>query len=87
MKKAVFTIVHNEKYFLPLWLRYYKQFFNNADVYVLDDKTSDRSTDNLDVNVVPVNNDAGFHHKALARIVGISKKNYLVGMRLCYSQR
>lgn len=50
--KAIFTIVRNEKIFLPIWLKYYKQFFENQDIYVLNDDSNDGSTENLDVNVI-----------------------------------
>lgn len=43
MKGAVFTIVKNEKYFLPVWLRYYSQFFAAKDIYVLDTGSDDDS--------------------------------------------
>jgi Glycosyl transferase family 2 len=37
--------VHNEKAFLPIWLRYYGAFFAADDIYVLDHDTADGSTD------------------------------------------
>ena len=41
MKIAAFTIVHNERFFLPLWLKYYSQV---ADViHVLDHASTDGS--------------------------------------------
>lgn len=43
--RAVVTIVHNEPVFLPIWLRYYSRFFAPEDIYVLDNDTSDGSTD------------------------------------------
>lgn len=54
MKKdvAIFTIVKNEPYFLPKWIKYYSQFFDKCDMSVLDDATNDGSTDNLDIDVV-----------------------------------
>lgn len=45
--KAIFTLVHNEAYFLPLWIQYYTQTFPEASVYVLDHNSSDGSTDDL----------------------------------------
>ena len=47
--KALFTIVKNERYFLNKWLQYYRQHFNDCDIYVFDNQTSDGSTDNLPV--------------------------------------
>lgn len=50
-KRAVFTLVRNERYFLPIWLNYYKKFFSTEDIYVLDHDTTDGSTEELDCNV------------------------------------
>jgi hypothetical protein len=44
-RRAAVTIVHNEPVFLPLWLGYYSHFFNPEDLYVIDNDTSDGSTD------------------------------------------
>ena len=44
-KCAVFTIVKNENYFLPIWLKHYKRYFDNSDIYVLDHQSNDGSTD------------------------------------------
>lgn len=45
--RAVLTIVRNESIFLPIWLRYYGQFFALEDTYVLDHGSTDGSTDRL----------------------------------------
>jgi hypothetical protein len=37
-------MVHNEPVFLPIWLRYYGQFFGPDDMYVFDNDTTDGST-------------------------------------------
>jgi hypothetical protein len=71
MKKkcAVFTIVKNENYFLPIWLKYYQQYFLDADIYVLDHQSDDGSTSNLSVNVIPIINELVFDHQWLLTIV------------------
>lgn len=56
-KCAVFTIVKNESVYLPIWLRYYKKYFNDKDIYVLDHESTDGSTENLSVNCKLVTND------------------------------
>ncbi len=38
-------MVYNEPVFLPLWLGYYSRFFAPQDIYVLDNDTTDGSTD------------------------------------------
>ena len=43
-RRAAVTMVHNEAIFLPIWLSYYSRFFSPADIYVLDNETSDDST-------------------------------------------
>ncbi len=43
--RAVVTMVHNEPVFLPLWLGYYGRYFHPQDIYVLDNDTTDGSTD------------------------------------------
>jgi hypothetical protein len=44
-RRAAITIVHNEPVFLPIWLGYYGRFFEPEDLYVLDNDTTDGSTD------------------------------------------
>ena len=44
-RRAVVTIVHDEAVFLPLWLGYYSRYFAADDIYVLDNDSSDGSTD------------------------------------------
>lgn len=53
-KCAFFTLVRNEKFFLPLILKYYSKYFNPEDMYVLDHDSNDGSTDNLACNHVRV---------------------------------
>lgn len=43
MANAVFTIVRNEELFLPIWLKYYSQFFDPEDIYILNHDTTDNS--------------------------------------------
>lgn len=56
--RAVITMVRNEHVFLPIWLRYYRQFFNAADIYVLDHRCTDGSTDENGFVRVPVSHSA-----------------------------
>eukprot|EP01033_Poteriospumella_lacustris_P007777 gene7777-5595_t len=41
---AVFTIVHNEQRYLPIWLRYYLRHVPPEDIWILDHNTNDGST-------------------------------------------
>lgn len=62
-KCAVFTIVKNEKIFLPIWIKHHKKYFDPSDIYILDHQSTDGSTTNLDVNVVLVENEFAFDHR------------------------
>src|SRR5918998_1068892 len=44
VSRAALTIVRDESVFLPIWLRYYRQFFSAQDIYVLDHQSVDGST-------------------------------------------
>jgi len=76
-KFAAFTIVKNESYFLPIWLKYYSRFFQNKDIYVLDHESTDGSTDSLGVNAVPVHNEFAFDHQWLVETVQNFQKELL----------
>ena len=59
MKIAVFTIVRNEKEFLPIWYKHYKKYFKTGDIYIIDNDTTDGSTDGL-ANVVKKSSECSF---------------------------
>jgi hypothetical protein len=48
--RALLTIVKNEAVFFPIWLRYYSQFFDAQDIYVLDHESTDGSTEGSGFN-------------------------------------
>jgi hypothetical protein len=60
-RRAAITIVHNEPVFLPIWLSYYSRFFAPDDIYVLDNDTTDGSTDRSGFNHIPVHRDSVDH--------------------------
>lgn len=60
-RRAVITMVHNESVFFPIWLRYYSRFFDAADVYVLDNETTDGSTARKGFVRIPVKQDKVDH--------------------------
>lgn len=76
-KCGIFTIVKDEKFFLPIWLRYYKQFFEDIDIYVLNHQSTDGSTENINVNVINVSNEVHFDHKWLVATVQNFQKELL----------
>ena len=55
------TIVHNESVFLPIWLDYYSRSFAPQDIYVLDNETTDGSTDRRGFVRIPVAHDEVDH--------------------------
>ncbi len=67
-KAAVFTIVRDEKMFLPIWLRYYRRHFEEQDIYILDNDSKDGCVDGLP-NVRNVHSDLAFDHGWLCQIV------------------
>lgn len=79
MKKncAVFTIVKNEKFNIGIWITHYKKFFDVSDIYILDHQSTDDSTKDLDVNVIPVENELAFDHQWLVDTVQNFQKQLL----------
>ncbi len=60
-RRAVITMVHNEPVFLPIWLRYYGRHFGAEDLYVLDNDTTDGSTERGGFVRIPVSHDRVDH--------------------------
>jgi glycosyl transferase family 2 len=60
-RRAVLTIVHNEPVFLPIWLRYYSRFFAPEDIYVLDNDSTDGSTEREGFVRIPVSHESVDH--------------------------
>jgi hypothetical protein len=58
----VLTIVRDEAVFLPIWLRYYSQFFGPEDIYVFDHGSTDGSTDRPGFVCDPVTHDTVDHN-------------------------
>jgi hypothetical protein len=52
--RAVVTMSKNESVFLPIWWRYYSQFFGPEDIYILDHETTDGSTSGPGFVRIPV---------------------------------
>lgn len=59
--RAVVTMVFDEPVFLPLWLAYYGRSFAPEDIYVLDNETTDGSTDRPGFVRIPVTRGAVDH--------------------------
>jgi hypothetical protein len=60
-RSAIATIVHDESFFLPIWVGYYSRFFSSEDMYVLDHDTRDGSTNRNDIVRIPVTHETVDH--------------------------
>ncbi|WP_421761982.1 glycosyltransferase family 2 protein [Devosia sp.] len=76
---AVICTVYNEAILLPLWLTYYGSLFGLDNLYLIDDGSTDGSTDNLGgVNVIKIDQaeidqdlrcrDVSFFHNEIKRL-------------------
>jgi hypothetical protein len=61
-RRAIVTMVHNEAVFLPIWLSYYSRFFRPQDIYVLDNDSTDGSSDRPGFVRIPAAHDSVDHH-------------------------
>jgi hypothetical protein len=69
--RALITMVHNESVFLPIWLRYYSRYFAPEDMYVLDNDTTDRSTERGGFVRIPAGHDTVDHTWMVRTIEGL----------------
>jgi Glycosyl transferase family 2 len=69
-RRAVVTMVHNEAAFLPVWLGYYSRFFAPQDIYVLDNDSTDGSTERDGFVRIPVAHDSVDHEWMVSTIAG-----------------
>lgn len=71
MKKecAIFTIVKNEKLFIPIWYSYYSKFFDKDDIYILDNNTDDGSLDVINSNIIKIKSEFDLDYRLLTNEV------------------
>jgi hypothetical protein len=70
MKDICFaTFARNERDRLPVWLKHYQQFADNSDIYVIDQNTTDGSTEGLPCNVIYEPNKLVFDHAWLRQML------------------
>jgi hypothetical protein len=82
-KSAVFTIQHDEDFYLPIWLKYYQQNFDNQDIYVISHNCTNLTesilveAESKGVNVVRVSTDEIFNHAWLTDLVHFWQRKLL----------
>lgn len=72
MSRAIFTLQHNETYYLPKWYKYYSQFFAPEDMYILSHNSSDEMSElvlKLDATRHFLTTDAIFDHDWLLNTI------------------
>jgi len=72
MKKAIFTLQHNEQWYLPMWYKYYSQFFAPEDIYILchnTDKDLKPVFNNIDANIIFLETEEIFNHDWLLNTI------------------
>jgi len=71
MNLALLTIIRNEaSFFLPIWYKYYSRFFEDKNIYILNNDSEDNYIEVLNdlsanPNIIDVPNEAIFDHKWL----------------------
>lgn len=68
MKSAVYTLMHNEEWYLPMWIKYYSQYFDPEDMYILCHNCSGPVEETIDqaeqdgINIKRLSTDVIFDH-------------------------
>lgn len=80
---AIFTVQHNEQFYLPKWIKYYSSQFALEDMYIYAHNCSGDTLDILEtakkqgINVIPVTTDEIFNHDWLTNLVHDKQKELL----------
>lgn len=81
--RAIFTLQHNEQYYLPKWIKYYSQFFASSDIYILAHNCSGLTEDILKdaeshgINVIRLASDEIFNHDWLLQTIQTQQRELL----------
>lgn len=66
--KACFTLQHNEQFYLPIWIKWYRRTFEPEDMYILAHNTTEptlsmlRVAEAMGINVIYLNTEVIFDH-------------------------
>jgi len=80
---AIFTIQHNETFYLPIWINYYSKYFEPKDMYILAHNCSGKTLDILKdaedsgINVTYLKTEDIFNHDWLLNQVHTTQRNLL----------
>lgn len=83
MKTAVYTMQHNEQWYLPMWIKYYSANFQPQDMYILSHNCSGKTLEILKdaeargINVLYFNTDEIFNHDWLLDVIHSKQKELL----------
>ncbi|MGI9556647.1 MAG: glycosyltransferase family 2 protein [Solirubrobacterales bacterium] len=67
-------MVHNESVFLPIWLGYYSRFFAPQDIYVLDNDSTDGSTEERGFTRIRAEHDRVDHAWMVRRVESLQRE-------------
>lgn len=82
-KSCVFTLQHDEDFYLPMWVKYYSKHFDNQDIYIFAHNPTEltepllKSYENIGINVERIFTDEIFNHDWLNDIVHSTQRNLL----------
>ena len=72
---AIFTLQHNEQFYLPKWIKYYSEFFSMNDMYILAHNCTGITNNILQdaedngINIIELTTDEIFNHDWLTSTV------------------
>lgn len=82
-KAAVFTVQHDEDFYLPMWLKYYEKHFEPQDIYVVSHNCTELTepilaqAEQRGINIDRVNTNEIFNHAWLTDLVHTYQKKLL----------
>lgn len=82
-KKAIFTVQHDEDFFLPLWIKYYSESFDFKDIYIVAHNTTEvtknilMEAESIGINVEYIETNEIFNHDWLNAVVHQKQRDLL----------